>query len=86
MNIFRGGRRQQPDPADERAYIRPLVYITARDGGLLWGSRAEYRTDETNLDTSTTRNRVIGADAELEADYGPSRAALLRRRWRRGRD
>lgn len=83
MNIFRGAGVDglASIPPTNGPYIRPLVYITrAETEAYCRAHGLAYRTDETNLDTDTTRNRIRQClMPELEADYGPGvEAALLR--------
>lgn len=83
MNIFRGAGVDglaSIAPRNE-PYIRPLVYITRAETEAYCRARGlAYRSDETNLDADTTRNRVRQClMPALEADYGPGvEAALLR--------
>lgn len=83
MNIFRGAGVDglASIPPTNGPYIRPLVYITRAETEAYCKAHAlAYRSDETNLDTDTTRNRVRQClMPALEADYGPGvEAALLR--------
>ena len=83
MNILRGAGVDglasiQPKNGP---YIRPLVYVTrAETAAYCRAHELAYRSDETNLDTGTTRNRVRERlMPALEAEYGPGvESALLR--------
>ncbi len=83
MNILRGAGVDglASIPPTNGPYIRPLVYITRAETEAYCTAHAlAYRSDETNLDTDTTRNRVRQClMPALEADYGPGvESALLR--------
>jgi len=76
MNILRGAGLRGLGGMGERngPYIRPLLNVPRDEiARYVEENQIEYRVDETNEDTSFTRNRIRHElIPELEADYNPN--------------